>query len=30
MRNKFADKIFELGKINKNIAIVVADISPAG
>jgi len=30
MRNKFADKIFELGKVNKNIAIVVADISPAG
>jgi transketolase len=30
MRNKFADKVYELGKINKNIAIVVADISPAG
>jgi transketolase len=30
MRNKFADKVYELGKKNKNIAIVVADISPAG
>ena len=30
MRNKFADKIFELGKKNKNIYLVAADISPAG
>jgi len=30
MRNAFADSIFELGKIDLKICIVVADISPAG
>lgn len=30
MRNTFADTFYEIGKSNKNIAIVVADISPAG
>jgi transketolase len=30
MRNKFADLIYKYGKKNKNICILVADISPAG
>ena len=30
MRNQFAKTIFELSKKNKNIHVVVADISPAG
>lgn len=30
MRNAFADVIYELGKVDKRIVIVVADISPAG
>lgn len=30
MRNKFADTFYELGKENKLLTIVVADISPAG
>lgn len=30
MRNKFADVFYELGKIDPRLAIVVADISPAG
>ncbi len=30
MRNKFADAIFEIGSVNKNICALVADISPAG
>ncbi len=30
MRNKFADTFYELGKDNSKLAIVVADISPAG
>ena len=30
MRNTFSKKILELAKKNKNIYIVVADISPAG
>src|SRR3982750_2951249 len=30
MRNKFADTLYECGKKNPRVAIVVADISPAG
>lgn len=30
MRNRFADVFYELGKIDPRLAIVVADISPAG
>ena len=30
MRNKFADTVYEIGLINQNISLVVADISPAG
>lgn len=30
MRNKFADTLYECGKDNPRVAIVVADISPAG
>jgi len=30
MRNKFADTFYELGKQDERLAIVVADISPAG
>ncbi|MBI3706209.1 MAG: transketolase [Proteobacteria bacterium] len=30
MRNKFADTLYELGRADKDIFIVVADISPAG
>jgi len=30
MRNKFADTVYEIGLKNKNISLVVADISPAG
>lgn len=30
MRNKFADVFYELGRENEKLAIVVADISPAG
>jgi len=30
MRNKFADVIFDIGKKNKKICALVADISPAG
>ena len=30
MRNKFADVIYELGKDDPRLAVVVADISPAG
>jgi transketolase len=30
MRNKFADTFYELGKEDKRLCIVVADISPAG
>ena len=30
MRNTFADTIYEAGKNDKRVAIVVADISPAG
>ena len=30
MRNKFASAIYKIGKVDKRIAIVVADISPAG
>lgn len=30
MRNKFADTLYECGKNNPRVAIVVADISPAG
>ena len=30
MRNTFADTFYGLGKKNKKLAIVVADISPAG
>ena len=30
MRNKFADAIYEIGKKDKRICALVADISPAG
>src|SRR3990167_597890 len=30
MRNEFADVFYELAKVDKRLAIVVADISPAG
>ena len=30
MRDKFADVIYKIGKKNKKIAVLVADISPAG
>ena len=30
MRDKFADVIFEIGKKDKRISALVADISPAG
>jgi len=30
MRNRFADTFYELGKVDPRLAIVVADISPAG
>jgi transketolase len=30
MRNRFADTFYELGKIDKRLCIIVADISPAG
>lgn len=30
MRNRFADVIYELGKVDSRLCIVVADISPAG
>jgi transketolase len=30
MRNKFADEIYKIGKKDKRIAVLVADISPAG
>ena len=30
MRNKFADVIYDLGKKNKKVCAIVADISPAG
>ena len=30
MRNEFAKTIFEHGKKNKKIHVIVADISPAG
>jgi transketolase len=30
MRNRFADTFYELGKLDPRLAIVVADISPAG
>ena len=30
MRDKFAEVIYKFGKKNKQIAVLVADISPAG
>ena len=30
MRNAFADVIYDIGKIDQRIVMVVADISPAG
>ncbi len=30
MRNRFADVFYELGKDDPRLAVVVADISPAG
>jgi len=30
MRDKFADVIYKVGKKNKKIAVLVADISPTG
>ena len=30
MRDKFAEVIYQIGKKNKKIAVLVADISPAG
>ena len=30
MRNKFADTLYEIGKVDERICAIVADISPAG